>query len=58
MWSVGFFFMETERLFLSRYIEKDKADLIALFTEAAVMQYVGLWEDFYRPPRSLLEIMK
>jgi RimJ/RimL family protein N-acetyltransferase len=33
--------METERLILKRYAEKDKADLIALFTDAAVMKYVG-----------------
>ncbi len=34
-------FMETERLFLRAYVEKDRADFIALFTDAAVMKYVG-----------------
>ncbi len=33
--------METERLILKHYAEKDKADLIALFTDAAVMKHVG-----------------
>jgi len=33
--------METERLLLRRYIENDKAYLIDLFTDAAVMKYVG-----------------
>ncbi len=33
--------METERLFLRHYIEKDRADFIALFTDAAVMKHVG-----------------
>jgi ribosomal-protein-alanine N-acetyltransferase len=33
--------METERLVLTRYAEKDKTDFIALFTDAAVMKYVG-----------------
>lgn len=33
--------METERLVLRRYAEKDKPDFIALFTDAAVMKYVG-----------------
>jgi len=33
--------METERLFLRRYAEPDKADFINLFTDAAVMKYVG-----------------
>ena len=32
--------MKTERLVLRFYTEKDKADLIALFTDAAVMKYV------------------
>jgi RimJ/RimL family protein N-acetyltransferase len=33
--------METERLFLQSYSEKDKTDFINLFTDAAVMKYVG-----------------
>ena len=33
--------MKTERLVLRFYTEKDKADLIALFTDAAVMKHVG-----------------
>ncbi len=33
--------METERLFLRRYAEKDKKHFVALFTDAAVMKYVG-----------------
>jgi ribosomal-protein-alanine N-acetyltransferase len=33
--------METERLILRRYAERDKADFINLFTDAAVMKYVG-----------------
>ena len=33
--------METERLHFRFYEEKDKADFIALFTDAAVMKYVG-----------------
>lgn len=33
--------METERLILQLYAEKDKADFIALFTDAAVMKHVG-----------------
>jgi len=33
--------METERLFFRFYEEKDKAELIALFTDPAVMKYVG-----------------
>jgi RimJ/RimL family protein N-acetyltransferase len=33
--------METERLVLRRYAEEDKQDFIALFTDAAVMKYVG-----------------
>ncbi len=33
--------METERLFLRRYTEKDKQDFVALFTDAAVMKCVG-----------------
>jgi len=33
--------METDRLFLRRYAEKDKKHFIALFTDAAVMKYVG-----------------
>ena len=33
--------METERLFFKFYEEKDKADFTALFTDAAVMKYVG-----------------
>ena len=33
--------METERLFLRRYAEKDKKHFIALFTDVAVMKYVG-----------------
>ena len=33
--------METERLVLRRYTEKDKTNFIALFTDAAVMKYVG-----------------
>jgi len=37
----AFSFMETERLFLRRYAEKDKADFISLFTDAAVMKHVG-----------------
>ncbi len=39
--SIGFIFMETERLFFRFYEEKDKADFIALFTDATVMKYVG-----------------
>jgi RimJ/RimL family protein N-acetyltransferase len=39
--SVGFFIMETERLFLRRYCEKDRQHFIALFTDAAVMKHVG-----------------
>ncbi len=37
----AFLFMETERLFLKFYVATDKADLIALFTDAAVMKHVG-----------------
>lgn len=33
--------METGRLVLRRYAEKDKADFIRLFTDAEVMTYVG-----------------
>lgn len=33
--------METERLFLQLYTAKDKVDFIALFTDTAVMKYVG-----------------
>jgi RimJ/RimL family protein N-acetyltransferase len=33
--------METERLFLRRYVEADKAYFIRLFTDAAVMRHVG-----------------
>lgn len=33
--------METDRLFLRRYAEKDKKHFIALFTDAVVMKYVG-----------------
>ena len=33
--------METERLVLRRYVEKDKQDFIRLFTDAAVMKHVG-----------------
>jgi len=33
--------METERLILKFYVAKDKANLIALFTDAAVMKHVG-----------------
>ncbi len=33
--------METERLTLRRYAEENKADFINLFTDAAVMKYVG-----------------
>jgi len=33
--------METERLVLRRYTESDKDNLINLFTDAAVMKYVG-----------------
>jgi RimJ/RimL family protein N-acetyltransferase len=33
--------METERLFFRFYEEKDKVDFIALFTNEAVMKYVG-----------------
>ena len=33
--------METERLFFRHYEEKDKANLINLFTDAQVMKYVG-----------------
>ncbi|HSK71184.1 MAG TPA: GNAT family N-acetyltransferase [Pyrinomonadaceae bacterium] len=33
--------LETERLILKPYEESDKADFIALFTDAAVMKYVG-----------------
>lgn len=39
-----FYFMnrlETERLFLDFYAEKDKADFIELFTDEAVMKHVG-----------------
>jgi RimJ/RimL family protein N-acetyltransferase len=39
--SIGFIFMETERLVFRFYEEKDKSDFIALFTDAAVMKYVG-----------------
>lgn len=38
--NVGFF-METERLILRHYAAADKADFIALFTDAAVMKFVG-----------------
>jgi RimJ/RimL family protein N-acetyltransferase len=37
----AFLFMKTERLVLRSYTEKDKADFISLFTDAAVMKYVG-----------------
>jgi len=37
----AFSFMETERLIFRRYDERDKADFINLFTDAAVMKYVG-----------------
>lgn len=47
--------METERLILKLYAEKDKADLLALFTDAAVMRHVdkgvmtrGQAEDLWR----------
>lgn len=33
--------LETERLILKPYEESDKADFIALFTDATVMKYVG-----------------
>lgn len=33
--------METERLFFRKYTEKDKPHFISLFTDAAVMKYVG-----------------
>lgn len=33
--------METERLFFKFYVESDKADFLALFTDATVMKYVG-----------------
>jgi len=33
--------METERLILRHYTEEDRGDFIALFTDAAVMKYVG-----------------
>ena len=33
--------METDRLIFKKYTEKDKADFIALFTDAAVMKHVG-----------------
>ena len=33
--------LETERLVLKLYTEKDKTDLIGLFTDAAVMKHVG-----------------
>lgn len=33
--------METERLFFRRYEEKDKPELIKLFTDAEVMKHVG-----------------
>jgi ribosomal-protein-alanine N-acetyltransferase len=33
--------METERLILRRYADEDKADFISLFTDEAVMTYVG-----------------
>ncbi|MBA3784931.1 MAG: GNAT family N-acetyltransferase [Acidobacteria bacterium] len=33
--------METERLIFNFYTEKDKADFISLFTDAAVMEHVG-----------------
>ena len=33
--------METERLILKHYAHKDKADLLALFTDAEVMKHVG-----------------
>ena len=39
--SIGISFMETERLFFRFYEEKDKADFIALFTDATVMKYVS-----------------
>ena len=38
---MAFLLMETERLFFRYYAEKEKADFIALFTDAAVMKYVG-----------------
>jgi [ribosomal protein S5]-alanine N-acetyltransferase len=37
----AFFIMETDRLIFRRYAEKDKNDFISLFTDAAVMKYVG-----------------
>lgn len=47
--------METERLILKLYAEKDKNDLLALFTDAAVMKHVdkgvmtiGQAEDLWR----------
>ena len=33
--------METERLILKQYTNNDKADLLALFTDAEVMKHVG-----------------
>lgn len=33
--------MKTDRLLLRRYVEEDKRHFIALFTDAAVMKYVG-----------------
>ena len=33
--------METERLILRRYTAEDKADFVALFTDALVMKHVG-----------------
>jgi RimJ/RimL family protein N-acetyltransferase len=36
----AFLFMKTERLVFQPYTEKDKADFINLFTDAAVMKYV------------------
>jgi [ribosomal protein S5]-alanine N-acetyltransferase len=33
--------MQTERLILRKYVEKDKANFISLFTDAAVMKHVG-----------------
>lgn len=36
----AFLFMKTERLFFRPYDERDKADFINLFTDAAVMKYV------------------
>ena len=41
MKGVGFFHMETERLILRRYDEPDRAEFIKLFTDEAVMKYVG-----------------